>query len=381
MSENENQDNQLQPQESADIHLNLADIGVIFHEHASALMVLLQAINPIMEYMGPNPFDGKGQPSIEELNQLLEKPVRALTDSLDALLKPLSAEWNKMGITEECWNELAKQLDQLSNYKARIRHMAFRPPFLRQSARTIVTLVNKVRKIPDREKQINKIVGISKKIDKLICLYDLSQAKSRIISMDQQTRTLRDFLTANVRQKESRQILRVNQLIKEIVGNLEAFSKERRVGLKLQNGVPNVYVKVAERDVVRALSNILHNSIKYSWQMQGEETAWVTIRCYTKRDYIYFDFENWGVPIKKEEIDQGLIFLMGYRGALAGDGGRSGTGIGLHDAWKTAKEHGGDIIVRSNPARDAKALNIYKQPFITRVSLKLPIFLEVTDGD
>jgi signal transduction histidine kinase len=86
---------------------------------------------------------------------------------------------------------------------------------------------------------------------------------------------------------------------------------------------------------------------------------------------VNIEFENWGVPIKKEEIEQHLIFKVGYRGRLSGDRGRVGTGIGLADAQRVAQKHGGDLVVKSHPAVGSRNEDDYTQPFITSVIMKL----------
>ncbi len=80
----------------------------------------------------------------------------------------------------------------------------------------------------------------------------------------------------------------------------------------------------------------------------------------------------------KDEIEQGLIFQLGYRGAFSGDKGRVGTGIGLYDALKTARAHNGDITIESIPTRSQNDLDadLKKQPFITTVTFKIPVRTE-----
>jgi signal transduction histidine kinase len=196
--------------------------------------------------------------------------------------------------------------------------------------------------------------------------------------MDQQAESLRDFLTKSKRPKESPQIFRIRRLVEEVILNLEAFAKEKRVELRFKGSQDDAMVKAVERDVRGALTSVLHNAIKYSWKMLGSQSAWVKILCYTSKRDVFIAFENWGVPIHNDEIEQGLIFQMGYRGTLSGDRGRLGTGLGLHDAWQTAKESGGEITVRSEPSNDVYRQDPYKKAYITTVTFKLPIYKSET---
>jgi signal transduction histidine kinase len=99
----------------------------------------------------------------------------------------------------------------------------------------------------------------------------------------------------------------------------------------------------------------------------------VIIHAYAEAEQAHVMFENFGVPIQADEIQNGLIFQFGYRGSLSGDRGRLGTGIGLTDALNTARLHGGDIKVESTSARHGAPPDDYTAPYITKVTLSLPI--------
>jgi len=139
----------------------------------------------------------------------------------------------------------------------------------------------------------------------------------------------------------------------------------------------DAFVKCDLTAVRRAFTNILNNAVKYSYQLPEDLEAWVTIRISVKKGMVYVSTENWGVPIEKEEIERQLIFDLGYRGNRSGDRTRAGSGIGLYDARKTAREHGGDVLVRSVPSRKVIETDPYGQPYITTVTLVLPCVAEL----
>lgn len=350
----------------------LIDIGVLFHEHATTLVALLQALKPVIESLGPNPFE-QGEPSIEELEQLLEAPVADLTRDLGRLIQEIEPTRIQRGLTEDIWNNLNKLHAQLLNYRERIKEPPLRPPFLRDHiARWLINSMGEMRDLKLPQERVKNVILHARNIERIVCLYDLTLAKSRIVSMDHQVQTLRDYLTASARPKQPRRVVSLRTLMTQVIGGLSSFAEDRRVTLDLRpSSFPRV--EVVESDIRRALTSILHNAIKYSWQMRGEEQAWVSIHCRTADGYALVEFENWGVPIKPDEIRDGLIFQMGYRGVLSGDGGRLGTGIGLHDARQVAVDHGGDVIVTSEPPRNAGRDESYKRPYITTVTFKLPI--------
>jgi len=358
---------------------NLVDIGVVLHEHATTLVALLQALKPIAESLGPNPFANSGEPSSEDVERVLIEPVSRLVQALDSFIKLIGPTWRDKGIEQKTWDSLVERYSQLLYHRQRVKLVAFRPPFLRQTARRLIVLLETLsgHDLPDEE--IIQLTRYAEKIERIVCLYDLGLVKSRIISMDLQVQTLRDYLTASARPKEPRREVRIRALLSEVMRNLEPYSTEKRVNLRLVPGPVNAVVVVVESDIRRALMNIVHNAIKYSFQMRGNNIAWIEIRHFIDGSYGVVEIESWGVPIRPDEIETGLIFQMGYRGTMSGDRGRLGTGIGLHDAKQTVTAHDGELIVESKPSRESDS-DPYNRPFITTVTMKLPFSQDVT-GD
>jgi signal transduction histidine kinase len=86
-------------------------------------------------------------------------------------------------------------------------------------------------------------------------------------------------------------------------------------------------------------------------------------------------FENFGVPISKDEIENGSIFQFGYRGMSSSDRGRMGSGIGLYDARSTAIRYGGNISIESHPVHPGTPEEDYTVPHLTKVIFSLPRYL------
>lgn len=351
----------------------LADIGAVFHDHANTLLSMFQALNPILESLAPNPFERGGEPSPEKVDRVLAIPVANLVNSLRELVALIEHDWRERKVSSQAWEDIRKRFAQFQSYTTSIKHPTHRPPFLRQSARLLMARLKDLNSANVPSDKLAEIIKHAKEIERLVLLYELSMAKSRIVAMDHQARTLRDYLTEQARPNEPRGILRIRTLIRHVMQGLEEFANQKGVELRETKGSEDALIYVVERDVERTLSNLLHNAIKYSWKLQGSERAWVNIKCYVNGERVIVEFENWGVPIEKDEITEGLIFRFGYRGALASDRSRSGTGIGLYDALKTAQKYGGDIHVISVPAKRYERPGYGKQPYITTVKLSLPL--------
>jgi signal transduction histidine kinase len=195
--------------------------------------------------------------------------------------------------------------------------------------------------------------------------------------MDYTIRSLRDFITSDIRQVEKRQRLKLAAIVDAAIRQLADFAQNSRVRVVPKNEIGDAAVLGSERDLVRAFTNLLHNSIKYSWHRNRIQSPWVTVRMWKKNDKLCTTFENWGVPIGKDELESNLIFQLGYRGKWSKDRGRLGTGIGLTDAREVALNHRGHVAVESRPARSHTSASpdtddYMKQPFITTVTISLP---------
>ena len=191
--------------------------------------------------------------------------------------------------------------------------------------------------------------------------------------MEHQVRALRSYVTSGTRPPSDRSVVEFWSLVRLALDGLAEYAQAEDIEYDLRNDSRRAQVKVVEGDVLRALSNILHNAIKYSWSREKGKRPWITIRAFVRDHRVSVEFENYGVPIPEDEIQEGLVFRLGYRGRLSGDRGRLGTGIGLADARMTARHHGGDVLVRSRPAwRDVEPGD-YTAPYITTVTLWLPL--------
>jgi len=224
---------------------------------------------------------------------------------------------------------------------------------------------------------VRDALRIALDLQRLLCFLDVQMTRTTVVQMDFTLRALRDFITAEVRPPDVPLRLSVTALVQESIAQLAEFARISNVEIQWRRGPP-LFVRGSERELLRALSNLLHNAIKYSWQRERANAPWVAIRSEARDDAMAaIEFETWGVPITPDEIEEGLIYQMGYRGKWSTDRGRLGTGIGLTDAQRVAQAYGGDVRVESKPATGTSLSHddaaYYRHPFLTRVTLLLPL--------
>ncbi len=183
----------------------------------------------------------------------------------------------------------------------------------------------------------------------------------------------RDYLRRKETELQDAKPQNIISILLDATQFLEEFASIRKVAI-LHHLNPNEHVMVNcnKASLNRAFSCLLHNAIKYSWSKRGDNPPYIDIRVDKKADTMEIIIENWGVAIRRQELENDLIFQFGQRGQIADDRGRSGTGIGLYDAHNIITKHGGTLRLTSEPTF-GNPLEVYSHPFITKAFITLPI--------
>jgi PAS domain S-box-containing protein len=352
----------------------LNDIGQVLHPFSSMLLMVQHALTPLGKALGPTPFEGDKALTAEEVDAALIEPAARAAGSLAKLLALADAGRGATALSAEQWDRLAALLRLFQEYRRRISVPEFRPSALRDASRKVIEICADVQRGRLPREPVRQVQRDAEALERLACHVDLLQARTAVLQMDHQVRTLRDFVTTGARAEEPRSVRRLSDLVSQAIRDLAGFARNQGVEIRRQDDCPKALVRVAERDVVRALTNLLHNAIKYSWHPDPQRPRWVAARSFVVEGQARVAFESYGVPITRQEIDQELIFQIGYRGVLSRDRGRLGTGIGLLDARNVAHSHGGDVSVDSRPASPGAAEDNYTGPFVTTATMTLPLY-------
>jgi len=155
--------------------------------------------------------------------------------------------------------------------------------------------------------------------------------------------------------------------------NLELFKpafseKNIEIDFKVRG---NLMAEISKNDIDRLICNLLRNAIEYSYRGERRFVK-VIAREMQPENEVEITIENYGVPIKLEEIDSGDIFKFGYRGELAYENYRDGIGVGLADVKEVVDAHQGRIAITSVPRADDGNPPQYKVPYLTTVTIRLP---------
>ncbi len=188
--------------------------------------------------------------------------------------------------------------------------------------------------------------------------------------MNRRVESIRTFISL---EKERQYLFAKNDIKKILEENIQLFKpilleKNIKVEDKFQGDLNAV---ISKQDIDRVISNLFLNVRDYSYKGEGRYVK-VKARELHPQNQVEISIENFGLPIKKEEITSGDIFKFGYRGAFAFKGNRDGLGAGLADALNVIKAHGGEISITSKPVEDDSSPPRYQVPYLTKVNLKIP---------
>jgi signal transduction histidine kinase len=349
------------------------DIGRILHANTTTLVMVTQTLNNVIEAIEPNPFETE-VPTTEQIDRSLAEYAHALANNIERFLQVADEERRAKALPEKRWRFLGEKMTFLRDYEKVIPATELRFPALRKLGHEVVHVCKEIAPGALPREAVRDLQQVAWQLERLCNLIDVMNTKIAVIQMDYTLHSLREFVTADSRETTRKTRLQVKYLVGQTVNRLAEFARTSNVSIEVREMV-DAEVEVNERELVRALANLLHNAIKYTWKRVQAKNSWVAIRAHFQDRTVSFEFENWGVPIAREELEEELIFDLGYRGKLSTDRGRLGTGIGLTDARRVARAHGGDLILKSRPTRpnlkedDAE---YYNQPFVTTAVLTIP---------
>ena len=351
------------------------DIGSVLHANTSILFMAQQSIDVAIHALSPNPFETRGAPTFQEVDQILKKPATAAARALEKLLASL-AERPEV-LDEEQTHALEGAIQLLADHETHIPIEESRGSTLRTVACQVQDLLEALPPRSVRRELLRSARQAAREIERYAALASLLQTRSAIIQMDYTIRSFREFVTSEMRAPEAPEKLSLARLIESAQTQLIEYARSSNVQVKLRNHAPKAQVTGIERELVRAIANLLHNAIKYSWHRDEEHKPWVGVDINRRGPDVTVTIENWGVAISPVELSEGMVFELGYRGKWSTDRGRLGTGVGLTDAREVFQKHDGSIELGSRPARrwgadDPEDPAYYRQPFITKVTFRLP---------
>ena len=140
----------------------------------------------------------------------------------------------------------------------------------------------------------------------------------------------------------------------------EAKKKEIIIKDPEEIDIPIHFIEMSEPHIRQVIFNIIHNAVKYSFTSTNRVERYITIICKSMKNLYCIEITNYGVGIEMEEISERLIFQSGYRGRLARDRSRIGSGVGLKTVEKIIEDHNGFVEIKSEKMGVGPKIDPYK---------------------
>lgn len=128
--------------------------------------------------------------------------------------------------------------------------------------------------------------------------------------------------------------------VAEVAEQAQQYLKKHNLRMEINSGSASVMMKGYETDLMRALYNLIENSIKY---MKQGNTIYVTVE--DLADEVLIIYRDNGVGLQSEEAEQ--LGKLNYQGTNAKNQVK-GTGAGLYIVRMIMEKHGGIMDVRSS---------------------------------
>jgi PAS domain S-box-containing protein len=352
------------------IHTLTSDIGAVLHVFRHTLTQLKHSIAAVADVLAGAPKTRAAIRTPEELERLVRGPLHELQSAVTTFVHALNQVSHAVPLDDSQTQKLLRVVTVMQEYQ-KIPKAHWRDVW-RNGVVEVMAICNLLEPKTMARSKYRPVVDAARKMATITGLATLSVAREAIANAEAPVGALYELVTSGIRPAERRTICPIESCVVDAINNLAGFAEEREVRIRFDDRSQNT-VSVSRIEITRAIGHLLHNAIKYSWSREDGRT-WVSISIDPGGDRVSVGVENWGVPIPADELDGGLIYELGYRGRLSSDRGRMGTGVGVADALRVARAHGGNLRLDSRPASSRANSTNYAQPFVTTASLELPLW-------
>jgi len=158
------------------------------------------------------------------------------------------------------------------------------------------------------------------------------------------------------RKKFDFQRLDTGSLLEQIVSVIQDQVRHKDFVIQLEIEKPLPAIKADRESMTQAITNLIDNAVKYSGEARD-----IIVRAFEEGQYLIITVKDFGIGIKKEEIDK--IFERFYRGGDELTRTVKGSGLGLTLVKQIVEAHHGKVSVASEVGKGST--------FTVRLPLKI----------
>jgi len=136
----------------------------------------------------------------------------------------------------------------------------------------------------------------------------------------------------------------IGPLLQEIVSTIQDRIRHNDFVIQVKIEKPLPAIKVDRAAISQAITNLIDNAVKYSGEAKN-----IIVGAFTENQYLIITITDFGIGIKKEEIDK--VFERFYRGGDELTRTVKGSGLGLTLVKQIVEVHHGKVNVESEPGQ------------------------------
>ena len=125
----------------------------------------------------------------------------------------------------------------------------------------------------------------------------------------------------------------------------EAFNRGILLNDPIPKDIPFPHLKGSTPHLLKVFINLINNAVKYSFDGHPGHFRYIDTICRPSGKFYCIEITNLGIGIMPDELEK--IFDYGYRGKMARDRNRFGSGLGLPTVKRIVEKHGGRIEAES----------------------------------
>ncbi|NPA26355.1 MAG: HAMP domain-containing histidine kinase [Chloroflexi bacterium] len=340
----------------------LRDYALLVHACTNALSDARHALSTLKVPMLSDPFQEQTPARLWEwdeafLRQELRRTRQPMLRALRALLRQ-AEERHLESIHLDHLRRYAEHLQQLHEEEEKHAPAVIAAAQVRIGSRILFRLQKLREERPRRGPWFSRdllrgLRVVAWDMVRTAALMVIYPTEAQLLSLEPECQLFRAFWDARG-QAYQRQPTLLTDALDEAMQGMADFAQARGVAWSLQEPWPREAKVYADPDALRrAFGHLLHNAVKYTWPL-SKSTPPIELRLiYQERagqPGWTFEMRHYGVPIEPDELAQGRIFELGYRGRWARKLYPFGTGIGLYDARRIITAFEGALQLESTPA-------------------------------
>jgi two-component system, NtrC family, sensor histidine kinase GlrK len=231
---------------------------------------------------------------------------------------------DELGMLAQSFNTMSLRLKELDNMKSEFISVVsheLRTPLTSMKEAANLLMEGLTGELNERQKRLITIMqqGMDRLLQMISELLEISKLESGMVELQIERNS-------------------INEVVLGFFSEIQPYAGMKGIDLKIGYLPENVNVPLDRNKILRVLTNLTQNAIKYS----GERSE-VELRLLRQEDDIIIEIEDHGVGIPEEDIP--LIFEKFYQSKATR--GHSGIGLGLAISRSIIDAHGGKIYAKS----------------------------------